>query len=412
MESQQIQNIFLDYNKLFKPIKKGINIKLESQTTIFPTKLEYPILYYLIERIEHNLFLNKLQTSEEIELYTNFFDNYKDFSKSDFCKFMDIYGYKLTNYINYNNRIMSRINSLSGYSEDERQLYTKFIGCELQLEFETKRFTKQIYLVSYQDKKVKLIIYYKDKPNKNKINQLCSLIMFMKLYSKSSMVVDVTLFFIDKNKKLPIGKDKIIGPNSVNSGYSESVSNSYSKVCVFRIEEMEKVLVHEMIHALDLDLGIITTPSNLFTTFNINPNTEIILNESYTEILALVIIVALKSNNYEKMVQNLNRELKHTIKQVAKILKYNGFKTITEFVKPYDNLNKYKQNTPIFSYYFVKGGLLFNLSEFLWLVFIKRIEITPKLLLDFSNNDNYLDMIETQINKKDDSKSMKMTVIG
>ena len=97
---------------------------------------------------------------------------------------------------------------------------------------------------------------------------------------------------------------------------------------------------------------------------------------------------------------------------MAKILKYNGFKTITEFVKPYDNLNKYKQNTPIFSYYFVKGGLLFNLSEFLWLVFIQRIEITPKLLLDFSNNDNYLDMIETQINKKDDSKSMKMTVIG
>ena len=52
MESQQIQNIFLDYNKLFKPIKKGIHIKLESQTTIFPTKLEYPILYYLIDRLE------------------------------------------------------------------------------------------------------------------------------------------------------------------------------------------------------------------------------------------------------------------------------------------------------------------------------------------------------------------------
>ena len=55
--------------------------------------------------------------------------------------------------------IFTCINSLSGYTEDERQLYTKFIGCELQLEFESKRFTKQIYLVSYKFK-LNLILYF------------------------------------------------------------------------------------------------------------------------------------------------------------------------------------------------------------------------------------------------------------
>ena len=105
MENQYLQTEFIDYNRTFKSIKKNINVKLESQSTIFPTKLDYPIIFYLIENIKVDRFLKKLNTKEAIDLYKLFFSNYKSFTKNEFCKFMDIYGYELINYINYDNKI-------------------------------------------------------------------------------------------------------------------------------------------------------------------------------------------------------------------------------------------------------------------------------------------------------------------
>lgn len=413
MNSDQIHDIFMDYNVLFKKIKKDVTIDLESEVIINPTTFDYPIFYYLIDLIDKNDFLKKIQSVEEMEIYNNFFSDYKNLNKREFCKFMDSHGFQLINYINYNNKIFSRIESLSGYSQDELQLYTNFISCELQLEFESKRYTKQVFTVYYQNIKSKITIYYNRKPTQNKLRQLFSLVLFMKFYFKKNIEVDVTLFFIDKDKKIPIGKNKVIGPNNINSGYSQIINVKYNKVCVFRIEEMEKVLVHEMLHALKLDLGYLQPSQEVFTKLNINPNTEITLNESYTEIMALLIIIALKSNTYEKQVDNLNRELKHTIKQVSKILKLNGFKKIEDFVKPYDNLDKYKQNTSVLSYFFIKGGLLYNLSEFMWLVFIQlnKNSINSKLLLDYATNPGYLELIGIQMKKKDNSKSLTMTII-
>ena len=412
MENQYLQTKFIDYNKTFKSIKKNINVKLDSHSTIFPTKLDYPIIFYLINNIKQERFLKKLKNKEEIDLYKLFFSNYKSFTKTEFCKFMDIYGYELIKYINYDNKIMDKINDLSGYTADERQLYTKFISCELQIEFESKRYIKKKFIVSYNDIKFTLIIYYKSKPSEVKLKQLCSLVVFMKMHSSKDINVDVTLFFIDIAKRISNGKNKILGPNNVNSGYSQFMSNNGS-VCVFRIEEMEKVLVHEMVHALKLDKGHISVPDTFFNIFNISPKTEILLNEAYTEILALILLLVLKSKNYKELLKNIEKEQKHTAKQVAKILKYYNFNSIEEFIRPYDNLDRYKQNTSIFSYYFVKGGLLNSLPTNIELLSVdNKGSINAELIIDVSLREDYLELIDEQMKKKDNSKSMKMTVIG
>jgi hypothetical protein len=413
MENQYLQTKFMDYNSTFKSIKKHINVKLESQSTIFPTKLDYPIIFYLIENIKLERFLKILKTKEDIDLYKLFFSNYKSFTKTEFCKFMDIYGYELINYINYDNKTMNIINDLSGYTADERQLYTKFISCELQIEFESKRYIKKKFIVSYNDIRFTLIIYYKSKPSESKLKQLCSLVVFMKIHYGKDINVDVTLFFIDIAKRISNGKKKILGPNNVNSGYSEIMSNNSSNVCVFRIEEMEKVLVHEMVHALKLDKGHISVPDTFFNIFNISPKTEILLNEAYTEILALILLLVLKSKKYNELLKNIEKEQKHTAKQVAKILKYYNFNTIEEFIRPYDNLDRYKQNTSIFSYYFVKGGLLNSFTTNIELFGVdNKGSINAELMIDFSLREDYLELIDEQMKKKDSSKSMKMTVIG
>ena len=413
MENQYLQTKFMDYNSTFKSIKKHINVKLESQSTIFPTKLDYPIIFYLIDNIKVDIFLKILKTKEDIDLYKLFFSNYKSFTKNEFCKFMDIYGYELINYFNYDNKTMNIINDLSGYTADERQLYTKFISCELQIEFESKRYIKKKFIVSYNDIRFTLIIYYKSKPSESKLKHLCSLVVFMKMHSGKDINVNVTLFFIDIAKKISNGKKKILGPNNVNSGYSEIMSNNSSNVCVFRIEEMEKVLVHEMVHALKLDKGHISVPDTFFNIFNISPKTEILLNEAYTEILALILLLVLKSKKYNELLKNIEKEQKHTAKQVAKILKYYNFNSIEEFIRPYDNLDRYKQNTSIFSYYFVKGGLLDSFPTNIELFSVdNKGSINAELMIDVSLREDYLELIDEQMKKKDSSKSMKMTVIG
>ena len=56
---------------------------------------------------------------------------------------------------------------------------------------------------------------------------------------------------------------------------------------------------------------------------------------------------------------------------------------------------------------------LYNLSEFMWLVFIQlnKNSINSKLLLDYATNPGYLELIGIQMKKKDNSKSLTMTII-
>ena len=112
--------------------------------------------------------------------------------------------------------------------------------------------------------------------------------------------------------------------------------------------------------------------------------------------------------------KNIDKEKKHTTKQVAKILKYYDFNSIDEFIRPYDNLDRYKQNTSIFSYYFVKGALLNSCPKNIEFIFLKKELINYNFMLELSLGYEYKELIDEQMKmkKKDNSKSMKMTVIS
>ena len=102
---------------------------------------------------------------------------------------------------------------------------------------------------------------------------------------------------------------------------------------------------------------------DFYNYFNMNPNTEIRINEAYTEILAVTINSILTTSTLTQFKKTINNELKFSFYQVAKILDFYRFNNANEFFCPHNN-DKFQQNTSIFSYFIVKTAILYNLELF------------------------------------------------
>ena len=83
---------------------------------------------------------------------------------------------------------------------------------------------------------------------------------------------------------------KTLGPKEINSGSSGGISDS---IDIWRLEELPKVLMHEIYHNLDLDSKMYQY-SDLVNfikkTSDIGSDTKILINEAVTEISAKQIL--------------------------------------------------------------------------------------------------------------------------
>ena len=235
----------------------------------------------------------------------------------------------------------------------------------------------------------------------------------------------IEIEFLDtKNKKVLPKKYKLLGPKEINSGSTSF--GSLKEVSIWRGEESDKVTLHELIHYHNLDFHHRSNnePINILISqyFNINPNIDKLVNESYTEIWGnlfnlMMITCEIKDLNHHLTLNELftrlfKLELYYSLFQVSKILDFFGFKDIDDFVKPYnENPNmKFQQSTSVFSYFFIKTALLFNLEEFIQFVqenqfndqdlYSHSIKLRDgaltnfkDLILDLAKNREYLDAL-------------------
>lgn len=157
--------------------------------------------------------------------------------------------------------------------------------------------------------------------------------------------INIYLFPIyKKNKSLPnTNTFKPLSVQHVNSGYC-ILQGNHRNVYVFRQEEYMKVLIHELIHAFDLDSRFYNlTYPEIRSTLKIN------VNEAYTELLALIV--------YSKLFNiDIYQQLQFSIFQTAKILNYYGLNSLTDL---YDQT--FYQKSHILSYYVLKTSALYNL---------------------------------------------------
>lgn len=196
---------------------------------------------------------------------------------------------------------------------------------------------------------------------------------------KSLKKLDIDIMFTPFSKKLPKSNKEFTNALHVNSGFTQYdvTQKSRKQIFIYRHEEWFKVLIHETIHALEIDLSSMNIESynrnvrnSMFLSYR-----ECDINEVYAELWASIFNVGLfsfyKSSTKEDFMTRyeiyIEMEKIFSIMQSKKILGVFGIDYSMihneEYRRSYMSL--YKENTNVCSYYILKSILLLNHKSFI-----------------------------------------------
>ena len=208
------------------------------------------------------------------------------------------------------------------------------------------------------------------------------LVYFCLLYKNNNVLktLDINLFLTDEKKVLPENKLTTIGVNECNTAVTWACTENGS-ILVYREEEWEKVLLHELFHSLCLDFSVekySKLRKEIKDLFNIESDYEI--SETYTEFWATIINSCFVSYNLlddKKNIENyltfvnffIQLERIFSLFQCVKVLDFMGLRYTNlisnlEIDKSFREL-LYKEDTNVFAYYILKVVLLYNAVDFL-----------------------------------------------
>lgn len=210
----------------------------------------------------------------------------------------------------------------------------------------------------YENNYYKIELYWKKSDNlysKEIMKNIINICDFMKMYSGYNNNKILCLIFLSPyKKKIPKIKKKL-SYDEINSGCS--VYGNY--ICIWRYEELYKVLFHELIHCFGLDINADRNvlKSYVKNKFKIIGNES--LGEAYTDALAVILYTLYFSRN-DNYINNLNNQIKFIKLQAEKIISY------------IPQERPYKTDTSIYSYYILKYALLTNLKDLFKLIKLNK----------------------------------------
>ena len=315
-----------------------------------------------VERI-----LNELKISyehEDIETFSKIYDKMDGVIVNNYTEFLNV-----------NNSLY--------------EFYQLFVPMKFQIIIENTK----VFEINLGTERLKFrIITNKETSNPSYFHTLlCDTAFWMRnLVDGKNKLVNVSIVdFITEKKHLPKNKDFISRIN-VNSGYT--FLGNPAVIVIFRREEIVKVLIHELLHAFDIDRNV-NKNTKLLETFRENmkittyefscnkkTNRDFLMNEAYTETMAtifhcLFILKCLKINNTSFIDLLLKYERYWSLYQTAKILNYFGFTNFEEFVNSDLGISiqggkisgekEIQEHTNVTAYYIVKSSILFSLDSFL-----------------------------------------------
>lgn len=190
-------------------------------------------------------------------------------------------------------------------------------------------------------------------------------------------------------KCFPSEASRVLSPIHINSG-----SCLYGKfVNIWRREELSKVLIHELIHFWQVDMGGDDRGHQLVMEyiqrkFKTQQNPKI--GETYTDLLAVILhscYVAYRSNMECDSKCLLTYEINFILFQVAKIM--NHYQMDIHQLSTYFDI--VAEKTAVFAYFIVKAALLLNIEETLRLLDPLSFE---------GKGQTFIDLIEKSINSK------------
>lgn len=222
-----------------------------------------------------------------------------------------------------------------------------------------------------------------------------------------------------------------LGVNEVNGGFTTWRGNEWGKIYVWRREELDKVLVHEMIHALHLDFHNYDTEIDDFfkNNFFIEKQGSFLFFEAYTELWAEFLNIIFdysfemcirkkKGEDLNYLYDKLANELNFSLVQVSKLLLWYGFDRFTDCGfyckdKCKNVETRMTEGTSIFSYFIVRSIYFFCLPQFLTLCNRTRLENKTAM---FDGDDkkrhlSYLDLIQKNIDEYGENIDKIMNII-
>lgn len=297
---------------------------------------------------------------------------------------------------NLNENINENLNEklINNYNEIINVFYNNFLSIDVIQELESNDLKN----ITINNDYYKISLYYYDINDINILNELEKIIKIINLIRSINKYYKINnhdfyniIIFLSNRKKYLFDKTKLISPMNINSGATICLHN----VIVWRKEELEKVLIHELLHYIQLDYDLFQNNylcEEINDLFNFSDKIDKNrINESYNEAVAGIINMCWKSVKYNLNIQQIyDIEMKFLFFQTCKIIKYfNGYSGEDLF-----NIN-INQTTSFLSYIILKMILFYNINELL--DFINKINFRIK---ETDIND-YKCMLKMMINKKD-----------
>lgn len=196
--------------------------------------------------------------------------------------------------------------------------------------------------------------------------------------------INLILYAINENKEMPFHKKSVIDENHVNSAdtttflYNTPINNTqndtyeiynitkYPIIRIYRMEELIKVLIHELIHVTRIDASFGNCLVHNFNIYNEKyNNNDLLFSETIAETLAEFINCVLYSEIYKlNLYEILNAEIEFGFIQTAKLLKHFAMETIDDIIIDNQKESVFKQRTATFEYHILKTVLLYKFNDF------------------------------------------------
>ncbi len=399
------ENIDLDLSNkinvnhiLIKKIRSIMKYILESQTTTFNTEKfslgklhsdKYPLMYLFFREYLKS-------TDEQITI-----DSYKSFVNWFNLNQHKIDYNEIYKNINSNKKLVEMFNNMLQINLNREHLHENlhknvFVGLD------TIHYSETVDLEEYiiESEYAKLYLYFeKGQLIEELILRILNIVTIMHKINKEIIKSKTNklelIVFLGKQRKQTFNND-ILTPININSG------SCYRKVLVnvWREEELEKVLFHELLHFYECDFHIYESNYNLLKsfvqdTFSIDNDSDKV-NESINEMMAILLHMIYQS---ERLHMDLNiiysYEIFFSMFQVAKIITFYNGSSYENLFKSNPNNIKIKQTTSVLSYFIIKCLLLFNINS--------TLDYLDKVNLKVDNNNilTYKDYLEEIITNKE-----------
>lgn len=373
-----------------------INVYLNNIDTCdgFTEKENFKSKYIQILNLIFNKYNNILKdiyrehnyTEKKIERTNSFLKNINKKNLGEVVEWVNFHGILISRsiYVMFlNRRLPEEINNLFGSNPE---LLGEFTSLDIQYDIELN--LPYTYYYNYKINGINLVLethYRKKLKNIKQNNKLLYRIVFLN-YISNRNDINLKLWYSNRKKTLPklndnnnsTNKQKYLGAREINSGCTTFTGSLPNKVSIWRKEEINKVLLHELCHSLELeDHGSLQEIKEyVYNHYDIKREIPIRLFESYVETWAnfINVFIIIKENDKRKKIflNLLEIEIKWALFQAAKILDFYGYQSLEEFYFP-NGINeenktpKFLQKSNIFSYTIARSIIMFNLDFFMGL---------------------------------------------